>query len=89
MNAVTPPGWYPVEGGGLRYWDGARWTEHTAAGAPTPMAAASSATATSATPRSWFVRHKVLTGVLAVVLLIGVVGAVGGDGTELEPAAES
>ena len=26
-----PPGWYPnPEGGGQRYWDGARWTEHVA-----------------------------------------------------------
>jgi hypothetical protein len=25
----APPGWYPEPGGyGLRWWDGARWTEH-------------------------------------------------------------
>jgi hypothetical protein len=27
---VTPAGWYPLNGE-LRYWDGARWTEHRAA----------------------------------------------------------
>ena len=26
-----PPGWYPdPQGGGLRWWDGQRWTEHVA-----------------------------------------------------------
>ena len=30
----VPPGWFPDPGdpGGLRYWDGFRWTEHTQAG---------------------------------------------------------
>jgi hypothetical protein len=33
---MTPPGWYPDPSGsgGQRYWDGARWTEQTAAGPP-------------------------------------------------------
>jgi Protein of unknown function (DUF1524)/Excalibur calcium-binding domain/Protein of unknown function (DUF2510) len=26
----TPAGWYPTPEGRLRYWDGARWTEHVA-----------------------------------------------------------
>jgi hypothetical protein len=35
----TPAGWYSdPTGDGLRYWDGAAWTEHTHA-APTPAAA--------------------------------------------------
>ncbi|MFN6121367.1 MAG: hypothetical protein ACK5CE_17300 [Actinomycetes bacterium] len=27
----VPAGWYPVLGGGTRYWDGERWTDHHAA----------------------------------------------------------
>ncbi len=33
QSAPQPPppaGWYPVQAGGQRYWDGHRWTEHTA-----------------------------------------------------------
>ena len=42
----TPPGWYPnpAGGGGQRYWDGTRWTEHQTsqppAGFPPPPATA-------------------------------------------------
>jgi hypothetical protein len=25
-----PPGWYPDSGGGHRYWDGEKWTQHRA-----------------------------------------------------------
>lgn len=34
----TPAGWYPVAEGQLRYWDGARWTEHTAPAQPVARA---------------------------------------------------
>lgn len=27
---TAPPGWYPDQGGTRRYWDGQRWTGHTA-----------------------------------------------------------
>jgi uncharacterized Tic20 family protein len=27
---AAPPGWYPVDGGQRRWWDGTQWTEHTA-----------------------------------------------------------
>ncbi|MDQ1216980.1 DUF2510 domain-containing protein [Microbacterium arborescens] len=29
MSDSTPPGWYDDGHGSLRWWDGARWTEHT------------------------------------------------------------
>jgi len=66
MNAV--PGWYPdVERapGGLRYWDGRRWTEHRVA-APRPMTGRS---ATRSGLVSWMARHKASTAVLVVLLL--------------------
>ena len=39
-----PPGWYadPHGGGGQRYWDGERWTEHSTAPAVAPGAALTS-----------------------------------------------
>ncbi len=39
METTVPAGWYtdPQVRGTLRYWDGARWTEHTA---PMPPPAA-------------------------------------------------
>lgn len=27
-GGVSPPGWYPDGYGGMRWWDGARWTQH-------------------------------------------------------------
>lgn len=36
-SAMAPAGWYPIDGGGQRYWDGAAWTEHIVpAPDPTP-----------------------------------------------------
>jgi uncharacterized RDD family membrane protein YckC len=39
-GATSPPNWYPDPsgGGGQRYWDGARWTEHYVPPAPPPFA---------------------------------------------------
>lgn len=34
--AAAPAGWYPVDGGVQRYWDGAAWTDHMAPGAGGP-----------------------------------------------------
>lgn len=28
--AAAPAGWHPVEDGGVRWWDGQRWTDHYA-----------------------------------------------------------
>jgi len=36
-DPAAPAGWYPVDGGTQRYWDGQVWTEHVAPGpGPTP-----------------------------------------------------
>ena len=57
MNAVSPPpaGWYPDPSGRapFRYWDGARWTEHTDQGtapSPSPTAPAALSVAPTYTP---------------------------------------
>jgi hypothetical protein len=55
MNAVSPPpaGWYPDPSGRapFRYWDGARWTEHTDQGtAPSPSPSSPTASPTGSSP---------------------------------------
>lgn len=35
-DPAAPAGWYPVDGGQQRYWDGSRWTDHVAPRAPQP-----------------------------------------------------
>ncbi|MEM7273791.1 MAG: DUF4870 domain-containing protein [Actinomycetota bacterium] len=43
-GGAAPAGWYPVDGGGQRYWDGSAWTEHIApAPGATPPAPAPAA----------------------------------------------
>lgn len=42
---ATPPGWYDDGHGALRWWDGARWTEHVAAPDSAAGASADAATA--------------------------------------------
>jgi hypothetical protein len=67
----TPAGFYPGENGRERYWDGEQWTDRYAdlearpapPGAPIPPA-----------KKSWIRRHKILTGLAAVILLFIVIG---------------
>ncbi|GAB3785205.1 hypothetical protein GCM10027601_20350 [Nocardioides ungokensis] len=95
MNATPPPGWYPDNvGNGQRYWDGQKWTEHTAPARVEPGSGQSSqprATArggvTTTSRGSWFLRHKVISGVSAFVLLLVIVGALGGANGDPSPAA--
>ena len=71
----TPAGWYPQPDGQQRYWDGERWTENVAPGVPpvTPLVAAR---------KNWFLRHKVITAIGAVLLLGMFAGIVNGSGTK-------
>jgi len=94
MNATPPPGWYPDNAGtGQRYWDGGAWTEHTAPlGVVTPQqsyppAAVVPHAGAAAPQQNWFIRHKVLSGVLAFVLLILAFGAIGGGAEDATRAA--
>ena len=100
MSNTTPPGWYP-HGDGQRYWDGQQWTEHTAPGSvPPPNAHATHVRVTVTDPdqtgdeptggnKNWFLRHKILTGVLAAIVLMGIIGAIGGgDETDKASAAD-
>lgn len=75
MMPATPPGWYPdpAQPAQQRWWDGARWTEHTApaaqaVGAPTPAASA----VTSSRLKVWLIVGGVL---LAIAILTRSLGA--------------
>lgn len=44
MQTNAPAGWYPTQPGMQQYWDGTKWTEHTAPlAAPAAPAAANNA----------------------------------------------
>jgi uncharacterized protein len=52
-SSDVPPGWHPdPQGGGQRWWDGTRWTEHTSAAAGAGPGAAG-AMATTSDSRNW------------------------------------
>jgi hypothetical protein len=95
MNGTTPAGWYPdsQNPGQQRYWDGTQWTEHFApiASAPAPAAVpiAAQAPAPGTTPKkeSWFLRHKVLSAVLALFVIGVIASAADGGASEDSPVA--
>jgi endonuclease YncB( thermonuclease family) len=92
---LAPADWYPdpeAPAGHLRYWDGYAWTEHRVA---PPVAAsdqtvgtAASSTSSSATEPSWFLRHKVLSAVFALLLLGWSVEAVSGSTDDPPPDSD-
>ena len=77
----TPAGWYPQPDGQQRYWDGEQWTEHFAPGiAPVTTPAEAVGTTPVVARKSWFLRHKIITAIGAV-LLIGVISNIVSGGT--------
>src|SRR4051812_48510406 len=79
-------------GNGQRYWDGSTWTEHTAPAGQAPQGGLGQAPSPSGTgqpttampapqgpdKKNWFLRHKIPTGILALVLIVIIVQAAGG-----------
>jgi hypothetical protein len=97
MNATPPPGWYPDNRGGVqRYWDGQKWTEHIAPGVtepppghPSHQGATPLGAATGTSQGHWFVRHKILSGVAAFVLLMIILAALTSEGDDSTPARDT
>jgi hypothetical protein len=83
---TTAAGWYPQPDGRQRYWDGEKWTEHYAPGQPVTPPAVTQGATSLVTSRNWFLRHKVITAIGAVVLL-GVISNLASGGATSKPAA--
>jgi len=92
----TPAGWYPQPDGQQRYWDGQQWTENFAPGVtpetptgvlPATPAGVPSETHPPAARKNWFVRHKILTAIGAVLLLGIVSSLANGGGTKSDRVA--
>jgi Protein of unknown function (DUF2510) len=89
-------GWYPQPDGQQRYWDGQQWTENFAPGVtpdtptdvlPETPAGVLSETHPPAARKNWFVRHKILTAIGAV-LLFGIISSLAnGGGTKSDRVA--
>ncbi|HMM96280.1 Ltp family lipoprotein [Phycicoccus sp.] len=83
----SPAGWYPQDDGRQRYWDGQKWTEHFAPGAPqqtsgpTVPTAAMMTAGGSAAPRPWFKKKRVIipAGLVGLVIFASALGAAGSD----------
>ena len=84
----TPAGWYPQPDGQQRYWDGQQWTEDFAPGVlPETPAGVLPETHPPAARKNWFVRHKIVTA-LGAVLLLGMISILAnGGGTKSDRVA--
>ena len=83
-SPTPPPGWHPdpSEPGLIRYWDGTQWTEHTqpAAESTAEEPAPTGADEPGQPDRAGVPRAvKIVGGVVAAFVVIGVLGAVFGD----------
>jgi hypothetical protein len=65
----TPAGWYPQPDGQQRYWDGESWTENFAPGVSPETPLGVSAETHPTARKNWFLRHKVITAIGAVLLI--------------------
>lgn len=92
MTTNLPPGWYPDQNDPdqLRWWNGTGWTDAVQSGT-TPAPTENTRQNLTSTPASsspeggavgWMKRHKVLTGIGALVLIGAVSGAFGDDSTD-------
>jgi hypothetical protein len=95
MSSNAPAGWFqdPEHPEQLRYWDGVQWTEHRSpmpAGTPAPTTTPPSP-ATPVIPVSQQGRGKGTwwQWTLGVLVVLMVLGALGDDSTDTEPASNS
>lgn len=84
---AATPGFYPAENGRQRYWDGSQWTDRYA-DMETPPGPQNS-NQPSPKKRSWFARHKILTGLGVLLLLFIVIGVANGGKSSTPTASPS
>ena len=81
----TPPGWYPDAQGTMRWWDGARWTEH--AQGPVPTMPQPVGNVNNAPGKPWYAKKTTWAG--GVVVAVLAIAAVSGGEPAEDPAAAS
>ena len=73
MTSGPPAAWYadPAGSGGLRYWDGHRWTDHVTA-PPSPLSGAGSIVPSSTAPAAKGRKVWPLVVVIGVLFVVGI-----------------
>lgn len=87
------PGWYPSDGQ-MRYWDGTKWTEHTAPAAPAaplsgPVAAVNPGGPIGKDERPLWKKKRFIipAAVVALIVIAAAAGSGGGSGSDDNPTA--